>query len=115
MILGVEPPGEPGGALCRLLLGLDLFPHALGHAGAACLVVAEHMRVPPDHLFSDRLDDTAEIERALLAGHLCVEHHLQQEVAELVAQIDQVAARNRIGDLVGLFERVWRDGREILL
>ena len=73
------------------------------------------MRMAADHLLGDRLDDAAEIECALLLGHARVEHHLQQKVAELVAQIDEIAARNRVGNLIGLFERVGRDGREILL
>ena len=65
-------------------------------------------------LFRDRLDDAAEIERALLLGHAGVERDLQQEVAELFAQVVEIAARNRVGDLVGFFERVGRDS-EILL
>ena len=73
------------------------------------------MRVPADHLGGDGLDDAAEVECALLLRHLRVEHDLQQQVAELVAQIDQIAARNRVGHLVGLLERVGGDGLEILL
>src|SRR5262249_41181184 len=40
---------------------------------------------------------------------------LQQEIAELLAQVRQAAARDRVGDLVGFLDRVWRDRLEILL
>ena len=66
-------------------------------------------------LLGDRLDHAAEIERALLLGHAGVERDLEQQIAELLAQIVEIAARDRVGDLIGLFERVGRDGREILL
>ena len=114
MVLGVEAIGDPGSALGRLLLRLDPFPHAFGHAGAARLVIAEHMRMPPDHLRGDGVDDTAEIEGALLLGHLRMENDLQQKIAEFVAQIDKVATRNSVGHLVCLFKRVGGDGLEIL-
>ena len=68
-----------------------------------------------DELFGDGLDHAAEIEGALLLRHAGVEHDLEQEVAQLVAEIGEVAAGDRVGHLVGFFERVGRDGREILL
>ena len=77
--------------------------------------VAEHMRMAADQLRGDGLDHVAEIEGALLLRHAGVEDDLQQEVAELLAQVGEVAARDGVGDLVGLFERVGRDGREVLL
>ncbi|OWK18270.1 hypothetical protein AJ88_03380 [Mesorhizobium amorphae CCBAU 01583] len=40
---------------------------------------------------------------------------LQQEIAELFAQIVQVAARNGVRHLVGFLDRVGRNGRKILL
>ena len=66
-------------------------------------------------LLGDRLDHVAEIERALLLRHAGVEHDLEQEVAQFVAQVGEVAAGDGVGHLVGFFERVGRDGREILL
>ena len=65
-------------------------------------------------LFGDGFDHAAEVERALLLRHAGVERHLEQQIAELLAQIVEVAARNRVGDLIGLFECVGRNGREIL-
>ena len=47
--------------------------------------------------------------------HAGVEHDLEQEVAELVLEVGEIAARNGVGDLIGFFERVGDDGREILL
>jgi hypothetical protein len=44
-----------------------------------------------------------------------VEHHLQQQVAQLVLQIGQVVAVDRIGDFVGFLDGVRRDAGEILL
>ena len=40
---------------------------------------------------------------------------LQQEIAELVLERVEIAPRDRVGDLVGLLDRVGRDGREVLL
>ena len=73
------------------------------------------MGMPADHLGRDRLDDAAEIERALLLGHPRVEDDLQQQVAEFVAQLAEVAARDGVGDFVGFLDGVGRDGREGLL
>ena len=41
--------------------------------------------------------------------HARMEHHLQQQVAEFVLQVGQVAAVDRVGDFVGLLDRVRRD------
>ena len=43
-----------------------------------------------------------------------MENHLQQQVAQLVAQIVPVSAINRIDDFVGFFQRIRRDGGEVL-
>ena len=60
----------------------------------------------------DGLDHVAEGEFAQLFGHPRVIDDLQQQVAELVAQIVQVAARDGVGDLVGFLDRVGSDGLE---
>ena len=101
--------------LRRLLLVLDLLPEPFDRLGREPALIAEHVRMPAQELLGDRLDHAAEIERALLLGHAGVERDLQQEVAQLFAQVVEIAARNRVGDLVGFLERVGRDGREILL
>ena len=73
------------------------------------------MRMPAHHLVADRGDDVVESEMPGFLGHLRMEHHLQQQVAEFVLQFVHVAAIDGIGDLVGFFDRVRRDRREILL
>ena len=106
--------GLAAGILLGPLARLHLFPHALGQPGAAGILVAEDMRVPADHLGGDGLDDVAEGEYSGLLGHARVVDHLQKQVAELVAQIVEIAALDRVGHLIGFLDRVRRDGREIL-
>ena len=48
-------------------------------------------------------------------GHARVEHDLQQQIAELVAQVVVVAPIDRVGDFVGFLDRVRRDRVEVLL
>jgi hypothetical protein len=43
-----------------------------------------------------------------------MEHHLQQQVAQFVAQFIHVAVLNGVGDLVSLLDGVWGDGGEVL-
>ena len=69
----------------------------------------------PHQLFGDGLHDVAEVESVLLLRHAGMEDDLQQQIAELVAQIGEVVARDGVGHLIGLFERVRRNGREVLL
>src|SRR3984957_11781957 len=73
------------------------------------------MRVPSDHFSANRLDNVAETECVLLFGHAGVVDDLKQEVAEFILEIVEIAARNRVGDFIGLFDRVGRDRLEILL
>ena len=56
--------------------------------------------------------DVAEVERARLLGHPRVEHHLEQKIAELAAKIVERAALDRVGDLVGLLDRIRSNRRE---
>ena len=71
--------------------------------------------MPADHLFGDRLHDVAEGEFLRFLSHLRVIDNLQQQVAELVAQIVHIAARDGVGDLIGLLDRVGRDAGKVLL
>ena len=79
------------------------------------VLVGEHMRMPADHFARDRLDHVAERKRVLFLRHAGVEHHLQQEIAEFVAQIVEIAARDGVSDFIGFLDGVGRDGRKILL
>ncbi len=69
----------------------------------------------PTHLLGDDRGDVVKIEMTGLVGHLGMKHDLQQEITELVPEIPHVAARDRIGDFVGLLDRVRRYRREGLL
>ena len=73
------------------------------------------MGMAANELFGDRLHDAAEIELARLLGHPGVEDDLQQEIAELIAQVREVAALDRVPDFVGFFDRKGGDRREGLL
>jgi hypothetical protein len=44
-----------------------------------------------------------------------VKHHLQEQVAELLAEIIVILALDGVGDLVGLLDRIGLDRIEILL
>jgi hypothetical protein len=67
------------------------------------------MRMAADHLAHDRLNHVAELERPLLLRHPGMEHDLEQQVAEFVPQVRKAAALDRVGDLVGLLDRVRGD------
>ena len=77
--------------------------------------VAEDMRVAADQLVVIASTTSPKAKRAFLLRHLRVEDDLQQEVAELILQVVEIAALDRVGDLVGFLDRVGRDRREILL
>ena len=73
------------------------------------------MRMAADHLLRHTIDHIREREGAFLLGHTRVIDDLEQQIAELLLEIDPVAALDRVGDLVGFLDRVGRDGRECLL
>jgi hypothetical protein len=63
------------------------------------------------HLVADARSDIAKGEST---GFLCdaaVEHDLEQEIAQLVLEIADVATGDRVGDFVGFLDRVRRDCR----
>jgi hypothetical protein len=73
------------------------------------------MRMAPHELCGETFDHVGKIERALLLRHAGVEDDLEQEIAQFITQVVEVAARNGIGDLVSLLDRVRGDGFERLL
>src|SRR3546814_4879254 len=77
-------------------------------------VIAEHVRMAAHQLVGDRRRHLGEGEVAGLLGHAGVEHHLQQQVAQLVPQRRHVVLLDGVGNLVGLLDGVGRDGREVL-
>ena len=72
------------------------------------------MRMPRDHLVGDRVGDIIEGEQSGLGRHLGVIDRLQQKIPQLALQLVPGLALDRVGDLVGLLDRVGRDGGEIL-
>ncbi len=86
----------------RLVDGLLAAPDHL--AGIADGGVAEHVRMAALELVRDRARHVAEVEVAALAGELGLEHHLQQEVAELEAQLARIAVVDGLDHLVGLLD-----------
>ena len=77
--------------------------------------VGKDVRMAADQLGGDGLDHVAEIEGALLLRHAGVKDDLEQQVAEFVLEVVEIAAGDGVGDLVGFLERVGRDGSEGLL
>src|SRR5581483_3098711 len=102
-------------AAAGLFLRLDIVPEAADVLGADAAAIAEHVRMPPHKLFRDCLHHVAEAEAALFLSQARVVHDLQQQVAEFLAQVLEIAALNRIGNLVGLLDGVARNAAEVLL
>ena len=74
--------------------------------GAGDPAVAEHVRVAMDQLGHDPLGHVVDVPPALLRRDLRVERHLQQQVAELVADRVVVAAVDGVEQLVRLLQEV---------
>ena len=73
------------------------------------------MRMATEKLRRDALDHVAEIKRADFFGHAGVEYDLQQKVAKLVLEVEEIAACDRIGDFVSFFDGIRSNGRKVLL
>src|SRR5262249_40133324 len=96
------------------LLRLDALPEALDRLRRQPLRVAEHVRMAAQKLVDQRPHHVVEVENALLLRHAGMEHDLEQEVAELLAQIGEITARDGVGDLVGFLDRIGSNRREVL-
>jgi hypothetical protein len=98
-----------------LVLALQLLP-ALAHAaGGTRLGVAEHVRMARDQLRVDTARDALEIPRSALLEEQREEVRLEEQVADLVEQLRVVVGKRRVGDLVGLLDRVRHDRARRLL
>ena len=73
------------------------------------------MRVAALELVADPADDIVEREKPKFFRHLRVEDDLELKITKLVFQCLHVAAVDRVGHLIGFFDCVGGDGREILL
>ena len=67
------------------------------------------MRMADDELAADFVADVADIERALLLGHTGVEHDLQHQVAQFLAEKDVVVVVDGLDDLIGLLDEIFAD------
>ena len=72
------------------------------------LDVGEDVRMAADQLLDDVAGDVVDVERlvGVLSGDPRVEHHLEQQVTELLAQVVAVAGLDRLDRLVGLLDEV---------
>ncbi len=72
------------------------------------LDATEHVRMAVAQLRGDPRRDVLEVERlgGVLLGHPGLEHDLEQQVAELLAQVRAVPGLHRLGDLEDLLDRV---------
>ena len=73
------------------------------------------MWMAADHFGDHGFDHVIKCEASFLGCHLCMIDGLQQQIAQLVAEVGLVAALDRIGHLIGFLDCVGRYGREILL
>ena len=71
--------------------------------------------MPPQKLRAQRISHVFQRKIAGVIGHLRVEQHLQQQVAQFIAKIVPVAPLDSVEDFIRLFQRVLLDGVERLL
>ena len=71
--------------------------------------------MPVNKLAGEPVKNIIDGKRSLLFGHLRIEKHLQEQVAEFAGKFVPVAIVDRFEDFVGLFQRVGLDGVEGLL
>ncbi len=74
------------------------------------LGLAEHVRMAADELRVHGAGDAVEVAVALLLEQQRQEVDLEEQVAELVVELGRIVGERRVGDLVGLLDRV-RDDR----
>ncbi len=111
MIGGRSLPGRLR-ALARLLLLPD--PRQLADIGGESLIL-EHVGMTPNQLVVNAARHGGEVEPTLLLRHAGMKRYLEEEIAELVAQLLRLPPLDGIRHLVGLLDGVGRDGAEGLL
>ena len=94
---------------------LDLVPVAQHLARRLRLDLAEDVRMAADELLAHVLGHLRHVAGAALLEQQREEVHLEEHVAELVAQLGVVAGVGRVGQLVGLLDRVGHDRALVLL
>ena len=101
-------PEDP--RLAARLGALDRVPVAQDLGGVLHLGLREDVRVAPHELLVDVVGHLREVAGAALLEQEREEVDLEQDVAELVEKLGVVARVGRVGELVGLLDRV-RDDR----
>ena len=95
-----------GGALLRHLHPFPQIQHVPGVGG---LRLAEHVRMAADHLLVHVGAHVVDVELAGIGSYLALQHHLQQHVAQLLAQVRDIGGFDGVHRLVCLFDHVVRD------
>ena len=104
------PSSTPAAAVLGLLqlVPADLLVGGVRHRGSASSL--EDVRMPPDQLVGQLPCDVVDVEAAVrprrLGGDPGVEEHLQQHVAELLADGGDVVRLHRLDQLVALLDEV---------
>src|SRR5207245_4544860 len=78
--------------------------------GAGYLDGPEDVRMPANKLFADALCDLTEVELTAGLGDACLHQYLQQQVAELLAQLRTGALIDRLENLISLLEQGGPEG-----
>ena len=84
------------------------FPISVQFSFIAGNGIGKYMGVTANEFFTDGRNHVTELKSALLLGHLGIEHHLKQQIAEFALKRLQVGVVNGLGNLIGLFNRVRR-------
>jgi hypothetical protein len=77
--------------------------------------LAEDVRVAADELIRQPCGHLVEAEVAALLADLCLEEHLQQNVAELLGMRIARLPVHHLQEFVALLDQAWLEGRERLL
>lgn len=110
---GIEHAAPLG--LVLPLTGLDPLPvveDPLGRALPLDRQLTKDMRVPSYELVANRRDDVIRSESSFCARKFTEKHHLKEQVTELLLQLAEVVAIDRIDHLGSLFEHVLSDALE---
>lgn len=97
----------------RSLRAFDLLPAGQDFRAIARRCLAEDMRVATLQLVADGGADIVKVKASLFLRHLRIEHHLEQQIAQLTAQIVKIFPLDSIEDLVGLLKGVRGDGGKV--
>ena len=100
----------------RPLRAFDLLPARQDFAAVSCGSISENMGMATLQLIADGSADIVKVKAFLFLRHLRIEHHLEQQIAQLTAQVVKIFPLDSIEDLVGLLKGVRGDsGKGLLL